>query len=527
MKPIITILTLSLVLSNLTLAQTVTSHCTYDKLQRLSACTYSNGAIVKYTYDKLGNRTAVVVKGSINASYDLAIANLKAEFTEGVRGTPVSLSLSIENKNQVPVQATYLKLYWSLDDVYQAGTDTEISSEYLTNIDVNEQRELNLMVNLPANALEGVGYIVAWLDATELLKESDEENNTAAMAYTVLPAPTILPEVGFSADIQGVLEGQAIRFKDESTENPVNWQWTFTGGVPQSSTQRDPVITYPEAGIYAVQLKVTNTVGESESVVEDFITVSPGPQLLANFDQTTLSEANGSINLSIANSGAGEMPWQVIVETGSEWFMATNELSGTNAGSITFDYSLNQGIPRTARVSVTESLTGQQLQLEVIQLAPEEITQLININEGWNLIAFSIDLDQAPLDSLFASLGNDLIEILGEDEEEAPTIVTNGKAFWLRSSAATLLSFNGKLLRPQDVTLTLKEGWNLVTYLGEPADVPIALFGLGDKLLEVKSIDEVYKPGQPDALNTLGRLTPGTGYWIHLNETVVLNFGQG
>lgn len=519
-------MTLSLILSQLSLAQTVTSNCTYDKRQRLSECVYSNGAMVKYTYDKLGNRTAVVVKGTINASYDLALANLKAEMAEGVKEAPIALSLSIENKNEVPVQGTYLKLYWSLDDTYQAGVDTEISSEYLTNIDVNEQRDLNLIVNLPASAVEGVGYIIAWLDATKLLEESDEENNTATLGYTVLSPPTILPEADFSADIQEVLEGQTIRFKDESTEVPVNWQWTFAGGVPQSSTQRDPIINYPQAGTYAVQLSVTNAVGENETAVEDFITVSPGPQLVASFEKTTLSETSGSINLSIANSGAGEMPWQVTVEAGAEWFTATSELSGTNVGSITFDYGLNEGIPRTARISVTESLTGQQLQLEIIQLAPEEITQLININEGWNLIAFSIDLDQVPLDSIFASLGDNLIEIIGEDEAETPATVTNGKAYWLRSSVATLLSFKGKLLRPQDVSLTLQEGWNLVTYLGEPADVNIALFGLGDKLLEVKSIDEVYKPAQPDALNTLDRLSPGTGYWIHVNETVVLNFGQ-
>lgn len=58
-----------------------------------------------------------------------------------------------------------------------------------------------------------------------------------------------------------IFEGEQVHFHDLSTGNIVARSWTFEGGNPESSTEKDPVVTYNTAGEYTVKLEVTG--GES------------------------------------------------------------------------------------------------------------------------------------------------------------------------------------------------------------------------------------------------------------------------
>lgn len=57
-------------------------------------------------------------------------------------------------------------------------------------------------------------------------------------------------------------EGMQIHFDDLSTGNPVSRTWVFEGGIPSTSTELNPVVTYQKAGTYPVKLTV-NSVTES------------------------------------------------------------------------------------------------------------------------------------------------------------------------------------------------------------------------------------------------------------------------
>jgi PKD repeat protein len=52
-----------------------------------------------------------------------------------------------------------------------------------------------------------------------------------------------------------------VAFADTSELRPTAWAWSFPGGVPSSSTQRNPSVTYPTPGHYGVTLTVTNAAG--------------------------------------------------------------------------------------------------------------------------------------------------------------------------------------------------------------------------------------------------------------------------
>ncbi len=95
------------------------------------------------------------------------------------------------------------------------------------------------------------------------------------------------PVPDFTSDKQLTLRDGSIRFIDLSSNFPTSWLWTFEGGTPATSTERNPVVKYTTEGLYDVTLVVANEYGTSEPLLrEDYVTVS-GEGIcgsLSNFD---------------------------------------------------------------------------------------------------------------------------------------------------------------------------------------------------------------------------------------------------
>ncbi len=93
------------------------------------------------------------------------------------------------------------------------------------------------------------------------------------------------PNADFSTSPNANLcEGDCVNFSDISTGNIVNWNWTFSGGVPTTSNlQTPPSICWNTAGGYIVTLTITDNCGNID-VQTHQITVSncSGP-INANF----------------------------------------------------------------------------------------------------------------------------------------------------------------------------------------------------------------------------------------------------
>lgn len=90
------------------------------------------------------------------------------------------------------------------------------------------------------------------------------------------PAVADVPTANFIASNQQcVLLGSELEFTDLSSNFPTQWAWSFEGGDPNTSTERNPKVTYNTPGIFKVTLIATNSIGPSVPlVVENFITVS-------------------------------------------------------------------------------------------------------------------------------------------------------------------------------------------------------------------------------------------------------------
>ncbi len=96
---------------------------------------------------------------------------------------------------------------------------------------------------------------------------------TKAFYVYIMPKPP-MPKALFASDMTTILKGDSVLFTDYSVSQPKQWEWSFPGGVPSSSTQQNPGrITYPNHGVYDVQLIVWNVSGSDTLIKQGFITV--------------------------------------------------------------------------------------------------------------------------------------------------------------------------------------------------------------------------------------------------------------
>lgn len=93
-------------------------------------------------------------------------------------------------------------------------------------------------------------------------------------------------------------------FNDASSNNPVTWNWIFTGGSPATATVQNPSVTYPTSGVYTVVLVAGNGNGMSAPYISTISvvnapTVSPVPSSICIGQNAQI----------VVNSNAGNIFW--------------------------------------------------------------------------------------------------------------------------------------------------------------------------------------------------------------------------
>ena len=100
----------------------------------------------------------------------------------------------------------------------------------------------------------------------------------------------------FTADIQAGSKPLSVAFTDLSTGDPSTWLWEF--GDETISTERNPVHTYQEIGLFDVTLTVFHERNENQKAEANYIVVTGDlPPPVAMFEATPLT---GSVPLQVA-----------------------------------------------------------------------------------------------------------------------------------------------------------------------------------------------------------------------------------
>jgi hypothetical protein len=89
----------------------------------------------------------------------------------------------------------------------------------------------------------------------------------------------LAPSPNFVASVESLpYGGGTVDFTDLTANMPTGWSWSFPGGTPSSSTQRNPTgISYTAVGRYAVSLTATNSNGSNTITKTGYITVQGVP----------------------------------------------------------------------------------------------------------------------------------------------------------------------------------------------------------------------------------------------------------
>ena len=109
-----------------------------------------------------------------------------------------------------------------------------------------------------------------------LLSQTAKRNNLVSpenhIATGINTTTMCSPIADFSASITSVCTESQISFKDESWNAPVeSWSWTFEDGIPATSTDESPVVSFSSPGYKKIKLVVTNAAGSSEITKDKYI----------------------------------------------------------------------------------------------------------------------------------------------------------------------------------------------------------------------------------------------------------------
>lgn len=120
------------------------------------------------------------------------------------------------------------------------------------------------------------------------------------------------PLAAFSANFFGnACAGNPIQFTDYSGGIDLSqWEWSFPGGVPASSTLQNPVVTYAANGTYNVTLIVTNYLGVD--TLTKTIVIGP-PTATIGSDTLIIAGYPAYLNISFT----GTPPWSVTYNNGT------------------------------------------------------------------------------------------------------------------------------------------------------------------------------------------------------------------
>ncbi|MBK7936478.1 MAG: PKD domain-containing protein [Lewinellaceae bacterium] len=192
-----------------------------------------------------------------------------------------------------------------------------------------------------------------------------------------------------------------VDFDNNSSANATSYQWSFPGGNPGNSTDKDPSITYTNPGVYTTQLIVFNTVG-SDTVQQTFV-VQIADFPTAGFAFTPLP--GGVIRFNNQSQQATSYTWDFGDGTPS-------------SGSYNVDHQYNQSGTYTVTLIATSpcgvSILQQNIEVVVSGVAAGEPKGLGRIHLFPNPVSGQLTVDCSnssiqPIDIQIFSLEGKLI----------------------------------------------------------------------------------------------------------------------
>ncbi len=208
-----------------------------------------------------------------------------------------------------------------------AGSDTvsypgyisvgEVPSAAITSVSIN-----GATVSLSSSVVGADSILWDFGDGTTSTEAAPQHTYTADDAYTVVLTATNAcgtatvdtlvviateaPVAAFTSDQQEGCPGMVVQFENLSSANAAWFAWSFPGGMPATSTDPDPVVTYTQPGTYDVTLIAGNALGADTFTLAGWIVVQAPPQ--AGFSYV-VNDTTATVAFTDESSGADSWYW--------------------------------------------------------------------------------------------------------------------------------------------------------------------------------------------------------------------------
>ncbi len=171
------------------------------------------------------------------------------------------------------------------------------------------------------------------------------------------PAYYGTPTANFESDETNVPSGCMVNFFDKSSGVPHSWNWTFEGGTPSYSTERNPTnIQYLEEGTFEVTLTVTNPAGQDVKTVSSYITANSAMLPLVDFMTADSVICSNQASTFVDMSEGCPVAWNWTFEPAT-----VNFINGTDANSQNPQVSFDEAGMYNVSLEVTNSAGNAEL----------------------------------------------------------------------------------------------------------------------------------------------------------------------
>ncbi|WP_185154303.1 LamG domain-containing protein [Fulvivirga sp. M361] len=179
----------------------------------------------------------------------------------------------------------------------------------------------------------------------------------------------------FSVNDSSIVVGQEVIFTDASTGEPTSWEWSFEGGNPSGSSDRNPRVTYNQPGEYSVELTVSN--GRNSDTIEKEELIVVISEIKADFFVNDSSIVVGQ-EVTFTDTSTGEPTnWEWSFEGGSP-----SSFSGRNP-KVTYDQPGEYSVKLTASNGSSADMTEKEEFVKVFLPVDASFTaDQMTINEG-------------------------------------------------------------------------------------------------------------------------------------------------
>ncbi len=371
----------------------------------------------------------------------------------------------------------------------------------------------------------------------------------------------------FYSSTRTIVAGQFVNFFDSTTNyncDPYYWNWTFEGGNPQVSEERNPVgIRYDEPGSYSVSL-YCHCGGHSSSITKQAYitvlagcftnwtqnikisdagsgidslkfgmspngtngsdtclgeTVIPPPPPLGVFDCRFILPSNDAVKNDFRRDTAVNYTWRMTFQpSGSGYPFTFNWSPSTLPPSGSFylkDEITGTLVNVNMRTQSSYTLTTQgitSLKIEHTYNAPVT-TSVIS---GWNMVSVPLRTADMLYSSLFPGVASQAYAY--SNGYVSVSMLSNGTAYWMRFNNPVNFEFIGYPYQPEYMNVV--QGWNLIG----PFDKNIPV---GTIVSNPSGIVNSYYFGYNGTYRIADTLKRGQGYWVRSTGTGYLFKGGG